>query len=191
MQKIVRQHDNPATNLRVIEQDLEAIKQEHGLNRRPHRNHTGVTVCKICRSADVPALGAKYSSVEVGWILPFGSAPSSPAALALPIVPGVAFRFASSPLGLFLAWGLLRPCDSCYDKVLVPTTYPRRESWWPSYIVRAGRHTNCGQSSGGLKGATNGSSSIMNKRAKPMLSRSRTAPRVVGGLSVRICFPDL
>ena len=86
--------------------------------------------------------------------------------------------------------GLPRSCDACYDKVLIPTTYPRRESWWPRYIARAGRHTNCGESSGGPKGATNGSSSITKKRAKPMLSRSRTVPRAVRGLSASICFPD-
>jgi hypothetical protein len=59
-----------------------------------------------------------------------------------------------------------------------------------SVRVRAGRHTNCGESSGGPKGATDGSSSTTSKRAKPMLSRSRSAPRAVGGWSARICFPD-
>jgi hypothetical protein len=44
-----------------------------------------MTMRKIGRSADVPALGAKYSSVGVGRILlPNGFAPSSPAALASP-----------------------------------------------------------------------------------------------------------
>jgi hypothetical protein len=101
------------------------------------------------------------------------------AALALPLVHAVV-----SSLGL--PWS----CDACYDKVLVSTPYPRRESWWPRYIVRAGRNTNCGESFGGLKGATDGFSSIMNRRVKPMLSRSTTVRRAVGGLSARICSSD-
>jgi hypothetical protein len=91
---------------------------------------------------------------------------------------------------LFLIREALRHWDACYDKIPVPTTYLRREKRWPRYIVRAGRHTNCGGSSGGPKGATNGFSSIMKGRAKPMLSRSRTVRRVVGGLSASSCFPD-
>src|SRR5687767_5719934 len=91
----------------------------------------------------------------------------------------------------FLLWELLRYGDEFYDRILVPTTYSRRVSWWPRYIVRASGHTNCWESSGGLKGATNGFSSIMNSRVKSMLSRSTTARRAVGGLSARICFPDI
>ena len=68
--------------------------------------------------------------------------------------------------------------------------HSRREGRWPRCIARAGRRTNCGENSGGPKGATDGSSSITKKRAKPMPSRSRTAPRAAGGSSARSCFPD-
>jgi hypothetical protein len=40
------------------------------------------------------------------------------------------------------------------------------------------------------EGPTDGSSSIMNTGAKPMLSRSRTVPHAAGGLSANVCFPD-
>ena len=84
--------------------------------------------------------------------------------------------------------GVAPICYACYDKVTVlrMCTHEGGESRCPRYIVRALRHTNCGQSSGGPMGITNGSSSMIQKRARLMVSKSRTAPRVEGGWNARI-----
>ena len=79
-------------------------------------------------------------------------------------------------------------CYACYDKdtVLTMCTYGGGGGRCPRYIVRADRRTNCGESSGGPKGITNGFSSMIQKRARLLPSRSRTAPRVADVWSVRI-----
>jgi hypothetical protein len=79
-------------------------------------------------------------------------------------------------------------CCVYYYKATVPTmcTYGGGGGRCPRYIVRADRHTNCGESSGGPKGVTNGFSSMIQKRARLIQSRSRTAPRVAASWTVRI-----
>jgi hypothetical protein len=82
--------------------------------------------------------------------------------------------------------GLPWSCDACYDKASYPRRTHEGRAGGHAIAVRAGRHTNCGESFDGLKGATAGFSSIMNRRVKPMLSRSTTVRRVANCWSVRI-----
>jgi len=58
-------------------------------------------------------------------------------------------------------------------------------SRWPRCVVRAGESTKSGESSGGSEAHTSGCISMIWKRAKPTLSRLRTALGVVGSSSAK------